>query len=128
MPTSCNNAGISLIFNSVVTHNSVAQVTGRLQDAETICNRSVELRVALKQRRGEMSYEDRCKILKWNTLEKRREFLSLVECYKTVFGLNGISFEEVFEYKQYRATRTNHAYILFILNDQESIALNILFW
>jgi hypothetical protein len=85
-------------------------------------------RLALKQRRGEMSYEDRCKILKWNTLEKRREFLSLVECYKTVFGLNGISFEEVFEYKQYRATRTNHAYILFILNDQESIALNILFW
>ena len=70
-------------------------------------------RLALKQRRGEMSYEDRCKILKWNTLEKRREFLSLVECYKTVFGLNGISFEEVFEYKQYRATRTNHTYTLY---------------
>ena len=74
------------------------------------------------------AYEDRCKILKWNTLEKRREFLSLAECYKTVFGLNGISFEEVFEYKQYRATRTNHTCgIHFILNDQESIALNILF-
>jgi hypothetical protein len=70
-------------------------------------------RLALKQRRGEMPYEDRCELLKWNTLEKRREFLSLVECYKTVFGLNGISFAEVFEYKQYRATRTNHAYTLY---------------
>ena len=60
-----------------------------------------------------MPYEDRCELLKWNTLEKRREFLSLVECYKTVFDLNGISFAEVFEYKQYHATRTDHAYTLY---------------
>lgn len=52
-------------------------------------------RIALKQKRGEMSYEDRCKLLKWDTLEKRREYFSLLECYKTVFGLNGIAFDEV---------------------------------
>ena len=35
-------------------------------------------RLALKQKRGEMSYEDRCRLLNWQTLEKRRELLSLV--------------------------------------------------
>ena len=35
-------------------------------------------RLALKQKRGEMSYEVRCRLLNWQTLEKRREFLSLV--------------------------------------------------
>ena len=28
-----------------------------------------------------MSYEDCCRLLNWQTLEKRREFLSLVQCY-----------------------------------------------
>ena len=44
-------------------------------------------RLALKQKRGEMSSEDRCRLLNWQTLEKRREFLSLVQCYKIVFGI-----------------------------------------
>ena len=35
----------------------------------------------LRQKHGEMSYEHRCSLLKWQTLEKRREFLSLVQCY-----------------------------------------------
>ena len=54
-------------------------------------------RIALGQRRQEMAYEDRCKILKWNSLERRREFLSLVECYKVVLNLNGLNFSEYFE-------------------------------
>ena len=29
----------------------------------------------------------------------RREYYSLIECYKTVFGLNGISFDEVFKFR-----------------------------
>jgi hypothetical protein len=69
-------------------------------------------RLALKQKRGEMSYEDRCRTLKWDILEKRREFLSLIGCYKTVFGLNGMTFTDVLEYKQYYATRTNHTHTL----------------
>ena len=34
--------------------------------------------LALKQKRGEMSYGAHCRLLNWQTLEKRREFLSLV--------------------------------------------------
>ena len=42
-------------------------------------------RIALNQRRQEMS------------LEQRRDFLSLVECYKIVFNLNGLNFSDYFE-------------------------------
>ena len=49
-------------------------------------------RLALRLKRGEMPYEDRCKLLNWPTLEKRRVFLSIIECYKLVFGLNGLHF------------------------------------
>ena len=38
-------------------------------------------RLALKQKRREMPYQQRCKLLKWDTLEKRRAHLSLIECY-----------------------------------------------
>ena len=48
-------------------------------------------RLALRQKRGEMSYEQRCNLLKWQTLERRREFLSLVQCYKLVFGIEHLS-------------------------------------
>ena len=37
-------------------------------------------RLVLEQKRGEVEYEDRLQ-LKWPTLETRRLFLSLVECY-----------------------------------------------
>ena len=42
-------------------------------------------------KRGEMEYEDRLRKLKWPTLETRRLFLSLVECYKIVFGINNLT-------------------------------------
>ena len=38
-------------------------------------------RLALGQKRNEMEYEDRLRKLKWPTLETRRLFLFLVECY-----------------------------------------------
>ena len=47
-------------------------------------------RLALKQKREEISYEDRCRLLNWQTLEKRRQFLSLVQCYKIVFGIDSL--------------------------------------
>ena len=43
-------------------------------------------RLALGQKRSEMEYEDRLRKLKWPTLETRRLFLFLVECY-SVFSL-----------------------------------------
>ena len=60
-----------------------------------------------------MSYQERCTLLKWGTLEKRRTYQSLVECYKTVFNLNGISFHEVSDYKFTNKTRVNHKYTLY---------------
>jgi hypothetical protein len=70
-------------------------------------------RMALNQKRGEMPYDSRCEILKLDTLQKRREYSSLIECYKTVYGLNGISFDEVFEFRHIRKTRCNHKYTLY---------------
>ena len=67
-------------------------------------------RITLGQRKQEMAYEDRCKILKWNSLEWRREFLSLVECYKIVFNLNGLNFSDYFELCKSTKTRSNHQY------------------
>ena len=65
-------------------------------------------KIALHQRRQEMAYEERCKILKWNSLVQRRHFLSLVECYKIVFNLNGLNFELCRNTK----LRSNHPYKL----------------
>ena len=70
-------------------------------------------RLALKQKRGEMHYEQCCSLLKWDTLEKRRLYLSLVEYYKTVLNLNRIIFDEIFEYKHSTRTRANHKYTLY---------------
>ena len=65
-------------------------------------------RIALGQRKREIAYEDRCKILKWNCLGRWREFLSLVECYKIVFNLNGLNFSDYFELCKSTKTRSNH--------------------
>ena len=67
-------------------------------------------RIALGQRQQEIAYKDRCKILKWNSLERRREFLSLVGCYKIVFILKGLNFTDYFELCRSTKTRSNHQY------------------
>lgn len=71
-------------------------------------------RLALRQKRGEMSYEQRCSLLKWQTLERRREFLSLVQCYKIVFGIEHLSFLDFFEFANSTRTRANHDYKLYL--------------
>ena len=58
-----------------------------------------------------MSYEDRCKLLRWSQLTDRRLYFSLIECYKLVFGLNSLSFRDFFELALKR-TRSNHNYKL----------------
>ena len=63
-------------------------------------------RIALGQKSREMPYEERCKLLNWNSLQHRREYLSLVECYKTVFGLN--DFNDYFECCRSKSTRANN--------------------
>ena len=59
-----------------------------------------------------MSYEDRCRLLNWKTLEKRRE-LSLVQCYKIVFGIDSLPFSDFFELTKCNRTRANHDYQLY---------------
>ena len=67
-------------------------------------------RIARGQKPREMPYEERCKLLNWNSLQHRREYLSLVECYKTVFGLNGLDFNDYFECCRSKSTRANHPF------------------
>ena len=71
-------------------------------------------RLALKQKSGEMSYEDRCRLLNWQTLEKRRECLSLVQCYNIIFGIESLPFSDFFELTKFNRTRANHDYKLYL--------------
>ena len=82
-------------------------------------------RLALKQKSGEMSYEDRCRLLNWQTLEKRRECLSLVQCYNIIFGIESLPFSDFFELTKFNRTRANHDYKLYV-NVVIIIATNIL--
>ena len=83
-------------------------------------------RLALGQRRGEMSYEDRCEMLRWSQLTDRRLYFSLIECYKLVFGLNSLCFCDFFEFASKRTT-SNHNYKLNCkLNRRTAIVINTL--
>ena len=55
-------------------------------------------RIVLGQKRRETSYEDRCELLDWSTLERRKEYFSLLECYKIVFELNRLECSDYFEF------------------------------
>jgi len=53
-----------------------------------------------------MSYEDCCRLLNWQSLEKRRKLpLSFVQCYKIVFGTDGPPFSDFFEFIKRNQTR-----------------------
>ena len=73
-------------------------------------------RLALKQKRGDMSYEERCDTLHWPSLSSRRTYtlyLFVVECYKIVFGLSHLDSEEFFQFAKVKSTRANHSYKLY---------------
>lgn len=53
-------------------------------------------RIALGQKRDEMEYEDHLRKLKRPTLETRRLFISLVECYWIAFDMNKLNFDDLF--------------------------------
>ena len=72
-------------------------------------------RLALNQGQGEMSYEDRCKLLDWPTLSIRRDYLRLIECYKIVFGLSeNRNFSDYFEFSKLSSARSNHRFKLYV--------------
>ena len=61
-----------------------------------------------------MEYENCLRKLKWPTLETHRLFLSLVECFKIVFGMNKLNFDDLFEFTKCNSTCTNHPYKLYV--------------
>ena len=73
-------------------------------------------RVALGQKRGEMEYEERIKILNMPTLEKRRHFISLIECYKIVVSLNNLKFTDFSKLTLDKRTRAKHSFKLGVKN------------
>ena len=79
---------------------------GVLTSSRAYVQRTVS-RLALNQHKGVMSYEDRCKLLKRYTLSDRRTYLSLVECYKIVFGCYHLKFKDFFDFATTRSTRAN---------------------
>ena len=112
-----NKDVFSLLYKSLV--RPILEYACPLWDPHLVKNiKAVEAvqrrasRIALGQKRQEMPYEERCKILNWSSLERRREFLSLIECYKTVFDMNGINFTDHFEFCKSKKTRANHPYKL----------------
>ena len=61
----------------------------------------------------DIPYEERLKLLKWPTLEQRRLFSSLIECYKTINRLNGLDPVAFFTFAHdFRPLRANHRFKL----------------
>ena len=52
--------------------------------------------MAINQRKGKISSEERCLRLKWPSLSDRKTYFSLVGCYKIVFGYYHLNFEDIF--------------------------------
>ena len=61
----------------------------------------------------DMPYEERLNLLKWPTLEQRRLFSSLIECYKTINSLNGLDPSAFFTFaNDFWPLRANHHFKL----------------
>ena len=67
---------------------------------------------ALPMSSRDFPYEERLAMLGWSSLQSRRTYLSLLECYKTIHGLNGLNCNGYFEFNCYRKTRSNHSFKL----------------
>ena len=61
---------------------------------------------------GDSPYEERLTMLGWSSLQSRRSYLSLLECYKTIHGLNGLKCDDDFEFNCHSRTRSNHSFKL----------------
>ena len=77
--------------------------------AAVLCNNHSNYR-SIEKRPCEISCKEQCLLLYQNTLQHWRECLPSVECYKTVFRLNGLDFNGYFEDCKSENTRANHPY------------------
>ena len=66
---------------------------------------------ALPMSSRDSPYEERLAMLGWSSLQSRRSYLALLECYKTIHGVNGLNCNDYFEFN-YGKTRSNHSFKL----------------
>ena len=57
-------------------------------------------------------YKERLAMLGWSSLQTKRSYFSLLECYQTIHGLNGLSCNDYFEFNCYSKTRSKHSFNL----------------
>ena len=69
-------------------------------------------RYALPMSSRDSPYEERLAMLGWSSLQSRRSYLSLLECYKVIHGLNGLNCNDYFEFNCCGKTRSNHSFKL----------------
>ena len=55
-----------------------------------------------------MDNEERCSILKWSPLKNRRLDFSLTECYKCIFPLSNLEFQDFFQLASKRISNHNY--------------------
>ena len=73
-----------------------------------------------------MSYKERCKKLGWPVLSVRRDYLSLIECYKIVMGISdNLNFSDVFEMSKSERTRANHRYKLYTKRAKVNVCIKL---
>ena len=60
---------------------------------------------ALPMSSRDSPYAEGLAILGWSSLLSRRSYLTLLECYKTIHGLNGLNCNDYFEFNSYGKTR-----------------------
>ena len=70
------------------------------------------LKYALPMSSKDSAYKERLTMLGWSSLQSRRSYLSLLECYKTIHGLNGLKCDEYFKFNSHSRTRSNHSFKL----------------
>ena len=70
------------------------------------------LRYDLPMSSRDSPFEGRLAMLGWSSLQSRRSYLSLLECYKTIHGLNGVNCNDYFELNCWGKTRSNHSFKL----------------
>ena len=68
-------------------------------------------------------YEERLTMLEWPSPQSRRSYLSLLECYKTIHGLNGLKCDDYFEFNCHSRKRLK-VYTCSLLASRPRVKLN----
>lgn len=67
-----------------------------------------------------MSFEARCKQLRWAKLYTRREYLSLIESVENSFRYKSAKFDDIFDYTKLQSTKVGMLTHINTLSLQES--------